>query len=618
MQANRPQRTPRDWLTFALLMLLLNSACGQVPIAATTTTTPSPAAAEALEADGDLRGAANAYNALALGSVAPARQDLQLHAIDCLIRAGESATAKTLLEKVRTNGLDSDYDLRKRLLGARIALAEHQPYAAIDLLPDVPGDVPQNLQLRIRNTRAQAYEMSGNALENVRERILLEKLLSAPSAKHDNHRAIWAALATLSVPALEQLRLAPPPDLLSGWMDLAVIARTTSQDKAALQQQIGAWSQRYPHHPAAADIAPRLLGSNPENDGALPASDNGYPSQLAVLLPLSGDMADVAEAVRNGLLTAYYRHRWGGVRPQLHFYDTESHNSDLRRYYDQAVKDGAKLIIGPLSKDAVADLAHSGPLSVPVLALNQIDGTAPAHLYQFALAPEDEARQAAERASLDGHTHALVIVPAGTWGERQSQAFATRFQELGGTVARVERYAANGDLGPLIQQLLAHAPDDQSQTADMIFIVAFPRQAGLITAQLRAQQAGRLAIYATSHIYDGDGNHTAAGLDGVIFCDSPWMLSPDPLSSDERAQAARLWPGSFAANARLYALGMDAYNIVPYLGRLGDSPTTGYPGASGRLYLDAEHHVHRQLMWARYNGNTTLPINAAPSPPLTQ
>ncbi len=553
MQANRPQSAHRYWLAFAVLLLQLSCANTQVPVA-TATSLPSTTAAQALKADGDQR---------------------------------------------------------KRLLDARTALTEHQPYTAINLLPVVPTDVPTELQIQISSTRAQAYDMSGNALESVRERIRLENLLSDANAQHDNHRAIWAALATLSVTALEQLRLAPPPDVLSGWMELAVIAKTAGQDAAALQKQIDGWTQRYPQHPAGGDIVARLLGK-PESVSALPAGD-AYPAQLAVLLPLSGDNADVAQALRNGLLAAYYRHRWGGNRPQLRFYDTGHGDSGLRRYYDQAVKDGAKLVIGPLTKGAVADLAHSGALSVPVLALNQIEGAAPALLYQFALAPEDEARQAAERASLDGHTHALAMVPAGAWGARQLQAFTDRFQELGGTVTRVERYGANSDFVPLIQHLLAHAPDAQTQTADMLFMVAFPPQARLITEQLRAQQAGALSVYASSHLYDGRaGGDAAAGLDGVIFCDIPWMLSPSSLSSSERTQSARFWPASMEANARLYALGIDAYNIVPYLGRLGNSPTTGYPGESGRLYLDAGQHLHRQLMWARYSGNTALPINDAP------
>ncbi len=625
MQANRPVHLRSYRPAFLVLLLLLGSACAQAPVyrntpVAATPSTASQAAAKALEARGDLRGAAKAYDALALDAAPPLRQDLQLHAIDCLIRAGDTGTGTSLLDKVRTDGLKPVYEQRKRLLAARIALAEHQPYAAIKQLPAVPTDIPAQLQIQIGSVRAQAYAMSGNPLESVRERTRLEHLLTDAKDKRDNHRAIWAALATLSVPALEQLRLAPPPDELSGWMELAAIAQTTARDPVALHKRIDDWTRRYPNHPARDDIVARLLGE-PDNAGALPPGA-GYPAQVAVLLPLSGGNTDVAQAVRNGMLAAYYRNRWGGTPPQLRFYDTGSDDSGLRRYYDLAVKDGAKLVIGPLTKDAVADLAHSGPLSAPVLALNQIEGSAPARLYQFALAPEDEARQVAERASLDGHARALVIVPAGAWGARQLQAFADRFQELSGTVTRVERYGANSDFGPLIQHLLAPDPNSQTPAADMLFMVAFPQQSRQITEQLRLQQAGTLTVYATSHLNDSQaGGYPAQGLDGVVFCDIPWMLSPSSLSSGEHNQIARLWPASLTAHARLYALGIDAYNIVPYLDRLGNSPTTGYPGETGRLYLDAGQHVHRQLIWARYSGDTALltnddaPTNWTPATP---
>ena len=48
----------------------------------------------------------------------------------------------------------------------------------------------------------------------------------------------------------------------------------------------------------------------------------------------------------------------------------------------------------------IAELADSGRLPVPVLALNYLDPGKPApfNLFQWGLAPEDEARQAAERA----------------------------------------------------------------------------------------------------------------------------------------------------------------------------------------------------------------------------
>lgn len=338
----------------------------------------------------------------------------------------------------------------------------------------------------------------------------------------------------------------------------------------------------------------------------------GYPAQVAMLLPLSGQYADQALALRNGVLAAYYRQRWSGPPPQLRFYDTGTSDTGMRRYYDQAVKDGAGWVIGPLTKAAVADLAHSGPLSVPVLALNQIEGPAPGRFYQFALAPEDEARQAAERASLDGHVHALAIVPAGDWGARLLQAFTQRFQELGGGVVGTERYAVNSDFAALMTHLLAQT-DTAAGTPDMLFMVAFPAQARQIVAQLNRITAVALPVYATSHIYNGhSGSFDADGLDGVIFCDIPWMLSPTSLSSSEYTRSARLWPESMQNNPRLYALGIDAYNIIPYLGQLGDSAAGGYPGESGKLYLDSSRRLHRQLTWARYSGNAALPLDRAP------
>lgn len=54
------------------------------------------------------------------------------------------------------------------------------------------------------------------------------------------------------------------------------------------------------------------------------------------------------------------------------------------------------MVIGPLRRESVAAIAQRGPLPVPVVALNQLpaDMAWVPNLYQFALAPEDEARAA--------------------------------------------------------------------------------------------------------------------------------------------------------------------------------------------------------------------------------
>lgn len=406
-----------------------------------------------------------------------------------------------------------------------------------------------------------------------------------------------------------------------GWLSLALLALLTAcagaeAPRPAPQAPAVAATPTQRTEPQAASGDSRGAAksySTPSAEAAPTsrAQGTGYPAQVAVLLPLSGQYADQALALRNGVLAAYYRQRWSGTPPQLRFYDTGATDTGMRRYYNQAVKDGAGWVIGPLTKAAVADLAHSGPITVPVLALNQIEGPAPGRFYQFALAPEDEARQAAERASLDGHIHALAMVPAGDWGTRLLQAFTLRFQELGGDVVGAEHYPVNGDFAALVTHLLT--PADGSARPDMLFMVAFPAQARQILAQMNSVPAGALPVYATSHVYNGRaGSFDTSGLDGVIFCDIPWMLSPDSLSSSEYTRSARLWPESMQKNPRLYALGIDAYNLIPYLGQLGDTAASGYPGESGKLYLDSSQHLHRQLTWARYSGNAALPIDSTP------
>ena len=107
--------------------------------------------------------------------------------------------------------------------------------------------------------------------------------------------------------------------------------------------------------------------------------------------------------------------------------------------YTRAVAEGAELVIGPLAEGRRRrSWIRAGELPVPVLALNQVevDTTLPANLFMYSLSPEDEARQAAERAWLDGHRRPLILAPQDTWGERLANAFEQRTRTLGGQCGR--------------------------------------------------------------------------------------------------------------------------------------------------------------------------------------
>ena len=94
---------------------------------------------------------------------------------------------------------------------------------------------------------------------------------------------------------------------------------------------------------------------------------------------------------------------------------------------------------------------------------------------------------------------------------------------------------------------------------------------------LRFYLADDLPVYATSDIFEPDAQANN-DLDGVIFPDMPWVISPDAVSTELRTALSRYWPVRARGRGRLYAFGFDAYRIVPLLkaGRFG--PANTIPG----------------------------------------
>jgi outer membrane PBP1 activator LpoA protein len=63
------------------------------------------------------------------------------------------------------------------------------------------------------------------------------------------------------------------------------------------------------------------------------------------------------------------------------------------------------------------------------------------------------------------------------------------------------------------------------------------------------------------------------------------------------------WPTSFKQYKRFYALGIDAYQLSQQWAALTTFSGFELEGASGRLSLTADQHVHRNLRWARIKAN---------------
>src|SRR5690606_17923298 len=111
---------------------------------------------------------------------------------------------------------------------------------------------------------------------------------------------------------------------------------------------------------------------------------------------------------------------------EIRVYDVGEDPSRALSAYQEALAAGSEFVVGPLTKESLLMLASLGDLPAPVLALNTLPGDEQPRpgLYQFALAPEDEAIAAADYAIAQGFSRALVMTPDGDWGERVAAAFS--------------------------------------------------------------------------------------------------------------------------------------------------------------------------------------------------
>lgn len=610
MQGISRRALVRRYGALAVLLGLL-AGCSVAPVRQV----PQGQAAQALqlEQQGQFVQAARAYESLAATAQGALRNEYLVSAAEAWWQAHQGTQAWKLLGEVPAQGLSPELNARVELLKAEMDFSAHHAQTALTHLQFPLAALPDPLKALTLLLRAQIEASLNNLVAAVTDLSNRDAALGGNrDAIHANHELIWQTISQSHAP-LNVTRLPTnTPSVVRGWLTLGSLMRNIWQQPRNLLQQLQAWQAEFPNHPAAQDIVPQLIASQ--------KAFTTYPTQVAVLLPLSGQYQSVADALRDGLLTAYFQLANHGGAPAVVFYDAGGTAAGAQSAYRQAVAAGANIVVGPLIKDAVSGIAALGSLPVPVLALNTLDTkqTLPAHLFQFGLPPEGEAEQVADRLVAEGLTRGAALVPQSDWGKRVYNAFATRFQQLGGTLLGTQIYNPGAsDFSVPIQRLL-NLNDSQyrenqlqavlgqslqfearrRQDIQFIFLAANSADAKLIRPELRFYHAINVPVYSTSQVFD-PGEPADTDLDGITFDDMPWTLETSGAAATTSKTVASLWPNSFAANSRLYALGFDAWRLVPLLYK-GQPFTTSVQGMTGLLSMTPEGVVHRQLDWATF------------------
>lgn len=573
--------------------------------------------ADALSRQGDYKGAARAYETLASQSPSDLRDRFLLRAAREYVRADDTARATTLLSQVSPSLPRADFGLRS-LVTAELALRGGRGDKALAELDRIPQPIPSELTADVLELRARSLFALNRPAPAVSAALERERSLTSKEDIRANQRMIWQGLQKSAAGNADFTPPAGASTTLAGWLDLGRAALVTARNPFSANEDIAEWRTRYPTHPANSLIAEDVL---PQLSVGL-----DYPTQIALILPLSGRQQAAGMAVRDGFLAALLQQE-ASRRPMLNVYDSAEMGAATA--YRKAVADGAQFIVGPLTKDEVTTIATSGEVSVLTLALNQAadDVSSPSLLFQYSLDPEEEARQVAQRVTADGRMRGLVLLPNNEWGQRVFRAFDTELKTLGGQIAGMTFYdpSARDFSRPITDLLLIDESRARANSlfaalgtrmefeprrrgdAQFIFVGAQPVQGRSIRPSLKFHMAGDLPIYATSDIFEPD-TQANNDLEGVIFPDMPWVISPDAASSQLRSALTRHWPVRARGRGRLYAFGFDACRIVPLLkaGQFGSAHTI--PGMTGLLSIDEKGHVKRELDWAKVSGGRALPL----------
>ncbi|MFD2642183.1 penicillin-binding protein activator [Pseudomonas japonica] len=536
---------------------------------------------------------------------------LRLSAADQAYRQKDNARAARILEQVQIDSLKPAQQVFASTLSAELALSRNQPKAALNALshPSLAhlNELPADLQARTRSAHALAFEADGQTLAAAQERIALAPLLSGDAAMSNND-AIWNLVAALPP---EQLQSAGS-DTLGGWTSLALAVKsagTLEQQQAA----IDTWKAQHPEHPAALQLPSPLVKLKSLTSQPL--------TKIALLLPQEGQLAGVARALRDGFMAAHFQAQQAGQNPPAIQVFDSSRLTSLDEFYRQAQAAGVQLVVGPLEKPLVKQLAAYPQLPITTLALNYSDAgqSNPPQLFQFGLAAEDEAREVSRRAYADGMRRAVALVPSGEWGDRVLNAFRQDWQAKGGTLIAAERVAQPVALAQQIADLFqlrqsegrakslqstvggnVSAQPSRRQDIDFIFLASTPQQAQQIKPTLNFQYAGDVPVYATSNVYSASGDvNQYNDMTGIRFCETPWLLDS---TNGLRQQVVRQWPQAAGSLGRLYAMGVDAYSLAPRLGQLKTLPDNRIEGLSGSLSMNPSQRIERQLPWAEFAG----------------
>lgn len=592
--------------------------------------------------------------------------DWQLLAIRALIIEAKNSQAKQLMNQLPK---DLNSIQKKELLFLQGELAvNNQQFFDINQISTIGLNESQLIRYYKLKIELDRYKGDVNAI--VHDFIELEKY-GTEYQQHEVINQTWDWLITLNDEEINSILVYADQPILQGWIDLIYTYKNNSKiyaidvsDDAAttaskqdaqlmlIKNAIKDWQLQYSTHPAAKYLPRTIYGKNYR------LSDDFNNKNIALFLPLTGSSKIFGDTIRQGYEDA------SRIFPQdsqqnITVYDTN--NGPIDSLVKQSKQRGAELIVGPLLKQDVISIIKISP-DIPVLALNKLDKADYSNNYTsnvcfFALSPENEAEDAASHISAQNKNTPLLILPRNDLGKRIANSFAQQWHlispssngvyvqyfdsekslssqmnsgrgiELEGsllsnsssqseqqmnqsTLFSNENIDDNGSIAPIF--------DTANLQFDAIYIYASYSELSLIKSMLDMASNKKTtningkvvsikknipAIYASSKSNIANTTQDFRyDMDKIEFSDIPLIVAKQQLINE----LPNYIKDDYSL-VRLYAMGVDAWQLVNHFNRLKPHQIGILDGLTGNLSVGSQCEIKREFSWQQYlNGQEVV------------
>jgi branched-chain amino acid transport system substrate-binding protein len=445
------------------------------------------------------------------------------------------------------------------------------------------------------------------------------------SRRHPLLVASWLVAVSLALTSCDTLRS------LTGSPDEAGRGRAPTRQAAT--------AQRLPQPPVPAapgEQAPPLVEVPP------PAPEQ--PVKVALLLPLTGSLAKLGDAMGNAAQMAMYD--LADRRFRLLPIDDKGTPAGSADAAKQAVAEGSQLIVGPLLAASVrAAGVVAGGAGIPVVAFSSDRKVAGPGVYIIGFMPESEVQRVVEYAVRQGRSRIAAMAPDNLYGAAVIDALRWTATAEGATVTRIELYdAKTQDFAPVVRRLTGQ-PEPPSQppvmptaageaplpppvppptpapalppplpSFDTLLLAEGGTQLRAIAAALAAAGIGPPAVQLL-----GTGKWDEPGIGAEPGLVGAWFAGPVPVYREEFEVRYKRTFGQ--APPRIATLAYDATALAAVLARGPQaSPFTaaaladpnGFFGRDGLFRLSADGIVERRLAILRVERNGVLVIDEPP------